>query len=192
MRSPLTWRRPEGTELAALVTLLLMAAAVVVVPAVSHHDPLGIGDVLALRLLPPGARDPSGGFHLLGTDRFGRDLFVRMMLAGRISLAVGVVGSALAGLVGTLIGAIAAWVGGVSMVWLRRLNARWARARLEAVERGSGRTVMGLQVAGLTALGIDASRLEAKGYGEQYPVGDNTTEEGRAKNRRVSMLVTQK
>jgi outer membrane protein OmpA-like peptidoglycan-associated protein len=47
-------------------------------------------------------------------------------------------------------------------------------------------------VAGLTALGIDASRLEAKGYGEQYPVGDNTTEEGRAKNRRVSMLVTQK
>jgi len=44
-----------------------------------------------------------------------------------------------------------AWVGGVSMVWLRRLNARWARARLEAVERGSGRTVMGLQVAGLTA-----------------------------------------
>jgi len=112
MRSPLTWRRPEGTELVALVALLLMAVAVVVVPAVSHHDPLGIGDVLALRLLPPLARDPSGGFHLLGTDRFGRDLFVRMMLAGRISLAVGVVGSVLAGLVGTLVGAIAAWIGG--------------------------------------------------------------------------------
>jgi peptide/nickel transport system permease protein len=89
-----------------------MAVGVLIVPAVSHHDPLGIGDVLALRLLPPGARDPDGGFHLLGTDRFGRDLFVRMMLAGRISLAVGVVGSVLAGLVGTFIGAIAAWIGG--------------------------------------------------------------------------------
>lgn len=44
-----------------------------------------------------------------------------------------------------------AWLGGNSMVWLRRLNARWARARLEGVERGSARTVMGLQVAGLSA-----------------------------------------
>ncbi len=47
-------------------------------------------------------------------------------------------------------------------------------------------------VADLTSMGIDAGRLEAKGYGEQYPIGDNTTEEGRAKNRRISMLVTQK
>src|SRR5256885_5322991 len=28
--------------------------------------------------------DGLGHFHLLGTDRFGRDLFVRMMLAGRV------------------------------------------------------------------------------------------------------------
>jgi peptide/nickel transport system permease protein len=104
---------PRGVELAALLTLAAIALAVVLVPFVSRQDPLGIGDVLALRLLPPGARDPQGGFHLLGTDRFGRDLFVRMMLAGRISLAVGVLGSALAGLMGTMIGAGAAWLGGI-------------------------------------------------------------------------------
>jgi len=40
--------------------------------------------------------------------------------------------------------------------------------------------------------GIDAQRLEAKGYGEQYPVADNATEEGRAKNRRIDILVTGK
>jgi OmpA-OmpF porin, OOP family len=44
----------------------------------------------------------------------------------------------------------------------------------------------------LVAAGINPSRLEAKGYGDQYPVGDNATEDGRAQNRRISMLVTQK
>jgi peptide/nickel transport system permease protein len=98
---------------AAVATLILLAIAVVLVPLVSHQDPLGIGDVLALRLLPPGARDPGGDFHLLGTDRFGRDLFVRMMLAGRVSLAVGIVGSLLASGLGTIVGAFAAWRGGI-------------------------------------------------------------------------------
>jgi outer membrane protein OmpA-like peptidoglycan-associated protein len=44
----------------------------------------------------------------------------------------------------------------------------------------------------LVAAGIDSSRLESKGYGDQYPVGDNNTEEGRAQNRRIALLVTQK
>jgi peptide/nickel transport system permease protein len=87
--------------------------AALLVPALSHQDPLGIGDVLRLRLLPPFSRDSLGNFHLLGTDRFGRDLFVRMMLAGRISLAVGIVGSVVASGVGTIAGAAAAWMGGV-------------------------------------------------------------------------------
>jgi OOP family OmpA-OmpF porin len=42
------------------------------------------------------------------------------------------------------------------------------------------------------AAGIDSSRLESKGYGDQYPVGDNNTEEGRALNRRIALLVTTK
>lgn len=41
--------------------------------------------------------------------------------------------------------------------------------------------------AWLTSHGIDESRLVAKGYGDSEPVADNTTEEGRAKNRRVEL-----
>jgi OmpA-OmpF porin, OOP family len=44
----------------------------------------------------------------------------------------------------------------------------------------------------LTAAGIDSSRLESKGYGDQYPVGDNATDAGRAQNRRIALLVIQK
>jgi OmpA-OmpF porin, OOP family len=44
----------------------------------------------------------------------------------------------------------------------------------------------------LTGLGIPAARLTSEGYGDQHPVADNATEEGRAKNRRISMRVTKK
>ena len=44
----------------------------------------------------------------------------------------------------------------------------------------------------LVNLGVQPERLESQGYGDQYPVADNSTEEGRAKNRRISMRVTQK
>ncbi|MFN7918664.1 MAG: OmpA family protein [Bryobacteraceae bacterium] len=44
----------------------------------------------------------------------------------------------------------------------------------------------------LVKLGVEPSRLTSEGYGDQHPVGDNATEEGRAKNRRISMRVTAK
>ena len=47
-------------------------------------------------------------------------------------------------------------------------------------------------MAGLVQLGIDAGRLKAEGYGEQYPVAGNDTEEGRAQNRRIDIRVTGK
>ena len=48
-------------------------------------------------------------------------------------------------------GLLTASIGGWSMVKVRQLNARLARRRLEALARGSARTVAGLQVAGATA-----------------------------------------
>jgi outer membrane protein OmpA-like peptidoglycan-associated protein len=47
-------------------------------------------------------------------------------------------------------------------------------------------------VAKLETMGIAPNRLVAKGYGDHNPVADNSTEEGRALNRRISVLVTAK
>ncbi len=113
MKSPALWTSLDGASRVAIVSLAVLAAGATVIPMFASADPLAIGDVVALKLLPPLSRDDAGGFHLLGTDRFGRDLFVRMMLAGRISLAVGVLGSVLAALAGTVVGAVAGWNGGV-------------------------------------------------------------------------------
>jgi len=107
------WRDADGTTLAATALLGAMVFGAVLVPLAATTDPLAIGDVLALRLVPPFGRDASGAFHLLGTDRFGRDLLVRMMLAARLSLAIGVAGSVLSAALGTAVGALSAWRGGV-------------------------------------------------------------------------------
>jgi outer membrane protein OmpA-like peptidoglycan-associated protein len=47
-------------------------------------------------------------------------------------------------------------------------------------------------MAHLIALSVDPFRIDAKGYGEDHPVADNSTEEGRARNRRIALRVTQK
>jgi outer membrane protein OmpA-like peptidoglycan-associated protein len=44
----------------------------------------------------------------------------------------------------------------------------------------------------LATLGVPAARLTAEGYGEQHPIADNTTEAGRAQNRRIALRVTQR
>lgn len=51
----------------------------------------------------------------------------------------------------TLAALVTAQVGGLSMVALRQWNAKWAHRQQVGLARGSGNTVVGLQLAGMTA-----------------------------------------
>lgn len=54
----------------------------------------------------------------------------------------------------------------------------------KALSEKRAQSVMAAVIAG----GIDAKRLSAAGFGQERPVADNRTEEGRAKNRRVELV----
>ncbi|MBO0934755.1 OmpA family protein [Fibrella aquatilis] len=47
-------------------------------------------------------------------------------------------------------------------------------------------------MAELVKLGVSKTRLEAEGYGQEIPIADNSTAEGRQKNRRTSVRITKK
>lgn len=63
-----------------------------------------------------------------------------------------------------------AWLGGWSMVQLRRLNARWARQRHDAVAHGSRRTIVGLQLYGMTADLVRGGLMTAAGIAAGLPL----------------------
>lgn len=50
--------------------------------------------------------------HFFGTDDYGRDLLVRVLEGGQVSLTIGFLGAFVAGVIGVLYGAVAGFVGG--------------------------------------------------------------------------------
>jgi peptide/nickel transport system permease protein len=103
--------------LASGVVLLLLALVSLAAPLVASL--LG-QDANAVDLLDRFAA-PSAG-HPLGTDELGRDLLLRLLYGGQVSLFVGLVGAVAAACLGTLIGLVAGYAGGRTDAFLMRLT----------------------------------------------------------------------
>jgi oligopeptide transport system permease protein len=93
-----------------------MLAYVTIVPFVSRYDPNAVDFSQAYE-------SPSL-HHLFGTDNFGRDLFVRAALGGRISIAIGFAATFVILVIGLTYGSISGFVGG----WLDNLMMRFLDA----------------------------------------------------------------
>jgi peptide/nickel transport system permease protein len=102
----------------ALVLVAVIVCATLA-PLVTSGDPNRQHDIVATRFLPPLAIDAFGAFHPLGTDRFGRDVWTRLVYGARISMGVGVLAVLLSVTLGLAVGAVAGyWRGPVPVALL--------------------------------------------------------------------------
>jgi peptide/nickel transport system permease protein len=99
------FRRPLAfTALCILAVLILVVLAAPLVASALGHD-VNEADLL-LRYQPPSLEHP------LGTDEIGRDVLLRLLYGGRVSLSVGLIAAIVAATIGTIIGVIAGYFGG--------------------------------------------------------------------------------
>ena len=108
------WAHFKKNRLAllSLVFLVVMILLAIFVPIFSPYtyDEMNLAQVNAL---PDAA-------HWLGTDKFGRDILVRIMYGARISLSVGIAAALLNLVIGVAYGGICGYIGGkVDMILMR-------------------------------------------------------------------------
>ena len=96
------------------VILLLLIAMAVLAPVVAPYDPYSMDGTAILQ--------PPGGDHLLGTDRFGRDILSRIIYGSQISLRVSFIAVSIATVAGTTLGVLAGYYGKWTDITISRLT----------------------------------------------------------------------
>ncbi|MFB6452959.1 ABC transporter permease [Bradyrhizobium tunisiense] len=103
----------QKPDLLTMLALLCLASTVLIAILGPWIAPTDFNDQnLLARLKPPLFADGTTT-HLLGTDELGRDVLSRLLYALRISLGVGLLGTAIGAVFGSLIGVLAAHRGGL-------------------------------------------------------------------------------
>lgn len=115
------WDRFKKNKLAlfGLIFLVVMILSAIFVPILSPYTFEG-QDLANRNALPSLA-------HLFGTDKLGRDILVRVMYGGRISLAIGFSTAFINLFIGIIYGGVAGYVGGkVDMIMMRIIDVIYA------------------------------------------------------------------
>ena len=111
------WRRIRQDKLAIFCTVLLLVLILMAIfaPVFSPYE-YDRTSLLEGNLKPSAA-------HWFGTDSAGRDLWTRVWVGARVSLAVGFIGAILPFIIGMFVGSVAGWFGGwVDMVIMRLID----------------------------------------------------------------------
>jgi peptide/nickel transport system permease protein len=111
------WRRLRRHRPALLGSAVLVAEITLALMA-----PIVIPEDRAVRPNPTRMLQRPSASHALGTDEVGRDILARLVYAGRISLAVGILAAVVSVTVGTTVGAVAGYYAGWADNLLMRLT----------------------------------------------------------------------
>lgn len=104
--------RNRAAVIAGIAFLLLLAYCVIW-PLVSPYDPYAVD-------FSQNSESPSPA-HPFGTDQFGRDLFTRAALGGRVSIGIGFAATLVILAIGIAYGSLAGFLGGVTDSVLMRI-----------------------------------------------------------------------
>ncbi|NNN82856.1 ABC transporter permease [Vibrio sp. A8-1] len=98
-------RHKAGVVSAIFVVLLvILCFSASLIARWMGHDPFDVNFFARL--------EPASSTHWLGTDELGRDVFLRLLYGGQISLMVGAVAAFATAIIGSLIGVCAGYFGG--------------------------------------------------------------------------------
>ena len=115
------WHRLARNKMAVISAVVL-----VVLVFITGLGPFFLSSSYEIQNLDLGAAPPTAQ-HWFGTDTLGRDLFVRVLYGGRVSLAVGLCATAVALTIGVLYGTISGFLGGkVDAVMMRIVDIIFA------------------------------------------------------------------
>ncbi len=122
------WRRLRRNRAATTgaVFILIICVLAIFAPLLAPSDP-NYAAPTAQTFSPPfwiAGHDPH---YLLGTDELARDELSRLIYGARVSMAVGVIPTAIITVIGTLVGLVAGWSGGwIDDVLMRAVDAVYA------------------------------------------------------------------
>ncbi len=97
--------RRNRLAMAGLVVMIFLYIVTLLTPLIAPYDPTAQGDIVLTRYQSPSWQ------HLMGTDKFGRDIFSRVLYGARISLTIGFIAVGLGVLLGAAIGSLAGYFG---------------------------------------------------------------------------------
>ncbi len=119
----LAWQRLARNRAALLATVILSALSLLVIVG-PWLSPFAL-DETDWELIAVAPDFASG--HWFGTDALGRDILVRSLEGGRVSLMVGIVATLVSLVVGVCWGAVAGYVGGrVDSIMMRTVDVLYA------------------------------------------------------------------